>query len=43
LLGRGITKCHLCGEKNCRKIGKTFVENRYRDKTIEIRNSNPQG
>jgi hypothetical protein len=43
LLGRGITKCHLFEKKKCKKAGRTFVENRCKNKVIKTRNSNPQG
>lgn len=33
----------MCGKKNCRRIGRTFVESRYLDKAIKTINSNPQG
>ncbi len=33
----------MCGKKNCRKVGRTFVENKCKNKVIDIGNSNPQG
>lgn len=32
----------MCGRKNCNKVERTFAIIKYRDKTIETGNSNPQ-
>jgi hypothetical protein len=33
----------MCEKKNYRRVGRTLVESRCKDKVIETGNSNPQG